>query len=117
MIARIIPKLPFIDKQKTLDFYMKLGFEFVIDYDQYVIVRYEDMEIHFFEHLSLKPDISDFMIYLIIDKDIEVFYTELQECNVDIHPNGALEDKDWNMTEFALIDPNGTLLTFGQKTK
>jgi len=117
MITKIFPKLPFIDKQKTLDFYMKLGFEFVTDFDQYMIIRYDNMEIHFFEHLSLKPENSDFMIYLSIDKNIESYYNELQSNDVAIHPNGALENKDWHMTEFSLIDPNGTLLTFGQKTR
>lgn len=115
MITKIIPKLPFIDKQKTLDFYQTLGFELVADYDQYFIIRYENKEIHFFEHLSLKPDISDFMLYLIIDNDIESFYNTIKNNAIEIHPNGSLEEKSWGMWEFALIDPNGTLLTFGQK--
>lgn len=114
MIAKIIPKLPFIDKEKTLDFYLKLGFELIADYGHYLIVKYEAMEIHFFEHLSLVPQNSDFMLYLIINDGIENYYQIVQDKMINIHPNGHLEMKPWNMIEFSLIDPNGTLLTFGQ---
>ena len=54
------------------------------------------------------------MVYLRIDQGITTFYQDLQAKGVEIHPNGRLEDKPWNMKEFALLDPNGTLLTFGQ---
>jgi uncharacterized glyoxalase superfamily protein PhnB len=54
------------------------------------------------------------MIYLRIDSEIEKYYNKLQDLNVEIHPNGKLETKPWNQKEFAIVDPNGTLLTFGQ---
>lgn len=54
------------------------------------------------------------MIYLRIDTDIEKYYQKLQKLEVEIHPNGTLETKPWNQKEFSIIDPNGTLLTFGQ---
>ena len=34
MIVAIIPKLPFIDKQLTIDFYKKIGFNFDADYGE-----------------------------------------------------------------------------------
>ena len=115
MISLIIPKLPFINKEKTLEYYSKLGFEMVADYGDYLIVKYQELEIHFFEFGTFLPEKSDFMIYLRIAKDIENYYQDIQDQGIEIHPNGKLETKPWNMKEFSLIDPSGTLLTFGEK--
>ncbi|MNK36381.1 Bleomycin resistance protein [compost metagenome] len=115
MISLIIPKLPFINKEKTLDYYQKLGFELVSDYGDYFITKYQQLEIHFFEFSTLIPEKSDFMIYLRIDNAIESLYQNIQDQGIEIHPNGKLETKPWNVNEFSLLDPNGTLLTFGEK--
>lgn len=115
MITSIIPKLPFIDKQRTLDYYVnQLGFDLVSDYDHYLILKQESVELHLFLFPDLISGKSDFMIYLRIDADIEGYYQRLQDLGVKIHPNGKLEDKPWNQKEFSIVDPNGTLLTFGQ---
>jgi hypothetical protein len=117
MITSIISKLPFIEKQKTIDFYIHLGFELISDYGDYLITKLENIELHFFSYKDLNPAKSDFMIYLRIDNGIEIYYQKLQDSGVKIHPNGKLEDKPWNQKEFSIIDPNGTLLTFGQSIK
>ena len=39
-----------------------------------------------------------------------------QERGVAIHPNAPLQQKPWGMLEFALLDPDMNLLTFGQET-
>jgi len=36
---------------------------------------------------------------------------------VEIHPNGHLEMKPWGQKEFALLDPDNNLLTFGERIK
>lgn len=115
MISLIIPKLPFISKEKTLDYYQKLDFELVSDHGDYLITKYRDLEIHFFEFSTLILEKSDFMIYLRIESEIEEFYKNVLDQGIEIHPNGKLEIKPWNMKEFSSIDPNGTLLTFGEK--
>jgi hypothetical protein len=114
MITSVIPKLPFIDKQKTIDFYKQLGFILQSDYVDYLITRSAEVELHFFSYPALVPAKSDFMIYLRVETDIEILYLQLQQKGIAIHPNGMLEDKLWRQREFAIIDPNGTLLTFGQ---
>lgn len=114
MITSIIAKLPFIEKQKTLDFYISLGFKMTSDYGDYLILNLEEVELHFFSFPSLIPQQSDFMIYLRIDAGIEIYYQKLQDSGIAIHPNGKLEIKPWSQREFSIIDPNGTLLTFGQ---
>ena len=114
MITQIIPKLPFIKKEETLHYFTeKLGFSMISDYDDYFILKIDSEEIHFFEFENLDPKKSDFMIYLRIE-NIDEFYKILQTKNVEIHPNGTLETKPWNQKEFSLLDPNGTLLTFGE---
>ncbi|HNP31777.1 MAG TPA: VOC family protein [Flavobacterium sp.] len=118
MITTVIPKLPFIDKQETISFYVnQLGFALNSDYGDYLIVSLENVELHFFLFKELIPQKSDFMIYLRIDNDIEAYYRKLQDLGVKIHPNGEMENKPWNQKEFSIIDPNGTLLTFGQSIK
>ena len=92
-----------------------LGFDFVADYDHYLIATYNNSELHFFEFKELLPEKSDFMLYLKISSNIEKFYDLLKAKDIKIHPNGKLETKPWNMKEFSLIDPDGTLLTFGEK--
>lgn len=118
MITTAIPKLPFIDKQKTLDYYVnQLGFDLISDYGDYLILIQGSVELHFFSFAEFLPQKSDFMIYLRIDNDIEGYYQKLQDLGVKIHPNGKLESKVWHQKEFSIVDPNGTLLTFGQSTK
>ena len=74
MISQIIPKLPFTNKKKTKDYYCDLGFEFVADYDHYLIATYNDSELHFFEFKELMPEKSDFMLYLKISSNIDKYY-------------------------------------------
>ncbi len=113
MITSVVPKLPFIDKQETLDFYVQqLGFELLSGYGDYVIVRRDGAELHFFAYPTLLPAKSDFMIYLRVDTGIEALYQQLEKLKLD--RLGRLELKPWGQKEFPVIDPNGTLLTFGQ---
>jgi len=114
MISAVIPKLPFINKDETIDFYNTIGFQLDADYGQYLIFSLEQTELHFFSHDNLNPKKSDFMIYLKVNAEIEKLYNKLIESGISIHPNGKLEKKPWNQMEFSIIDRNGTLLTFGQ---
>lgn len=114
MIVSVVPKLPFINKVETVDFYQKIGFHLEADYGEYLIFSLEQTELHFFSFKDLDPRKSDFMIYLRVNAEIELLYNKLIEKGIAIHPNGVLEKKTWNQIEFSIIDPNGTLLTFGQ---
>ncbi|MEJ7644704.1 MAG: VOC family protein [Chryseolinea sp.] len=115
MISSVVPKLPYIDKQQTVDFYVgKLRFTLQSDYGDYLIMALHSVELHFFSYADLKPAKSDFMIYLRVNEDIEALYKQYQTDGVEIHPKAELDDKPWGQREFAILDPNGTLLTFGQ---
>jgi len=116
MITSIVPKLPFINKQQTLDFYVgKLRFALQSDYGDYLIMALHSVELHFFSYPDLKPAKADFMIYLRVNEDIESLYQQYQTDGVEIHPNAKMDNKPWGQREFAIVDPNGTLLTFGQR--
>ncbi len=114
MLSSIHPKLPFRNKEATLGYYLnQLGFELVADYVNYLIVKKDQIEIHFFEHKKLNPEENYGQVYMRTD-NIDVLYTNLLAKKVAIHPNGKLELKPWNQKEFALLDPDNNLLTFGE---
>ncbi len=117
MLTDIHPKLPMRDKAKTKDFYInKLGFKELgtVDYNGYLMVEKENIQIHFFEFKELDPKENYGQIY-IRTNDIENLYQSfLDSKTINIHPNGALETKPWRQKEFSLLDPDNNLLTFGQ---
>ncbi len=116
MLTAIHPKLPMRDKTITRDYYVnKLGFQEFgnADYDGYLMIQKDAFQIHFFEYKSLDPKENYGQVYLRTN-DIEAFYQSLLEKKVKIHPNGKLENKPWGQKEFALLDPDSNLLTFGQ---
>jgi hypothetical protein len=114
MLTEINPKLPMRDKSLTKDYYLNnLGFEELADYGDYLIVGKDNIEIHFFEFMGLDPKENYGQVY-IRTNNVDKLYEELLEINVAIHPNGHLETKSWGQREFALLDPDNNLLTFGQ---
>ncbi len=117
MLTNINPKLPMRDKNATKDFYLnKLNFKELGDYDDYLLIKKDDIEIHFFEFKNLDPKENFGQVY-IRTTDIDKLYQTLLDNKISIHPNGHLETKPWGQKEFALLDPDNNLLTFGQSIK
>ncbi|MDZ4714751.1 MAG: VOC family protein [Cytophagales bacterium] len=116
MLTTIHPKLPMRDKTTTRDFYInKLGFQPVgpADYDGYLMLQKDGIEIHFFEFKELDPKENYGQVYIRTD-EIDKLYQSLLAKKVSIHPAGPLETKPWGQREFSLVDPDTNLLTFGQ---
>lgn len=114
MLININPKLPMRDKNATREYYInKLGFEEIGDYEGYLMVKKDKIEIHFFEFKDLDPKENYGQVY-IRTNDIENLYKSLLANKTEIHPNGALKTQPWGQKEFALLDPDTNLLTFGQ---
>jgi hypothetical protein len=116
MLTEINPKLPMRNKTVTRDYYLtKLGFEEYgsADFEGYLMVKKDNVQIHFFEFTELDPTENYGQVYIRTD-DIDRLYKSLLEKNVSIHPNGHLQTKSWGQKEFALLDPDNNLLTFGQ---
>lgn len=116
MLTEIHPKLPMRDKSETRDYYLKkLGFKEIgeADFDGYLMVKKDNIQIHFFEFKGLDPKENYGQVYIRTD-DIDNLYQSMINNNVSIHPNGKLQVKPWGQKEFALLDPDNNLLTFGQ---
>lgn len=116
MLTDISPKLPMRDKNSTREFYStKLGFTEYgsVDYDGYLMMEKDGIQIHFFEFKALDPKENYGQIYIRTD-NIDHLYQTLVDRNTSIHPNGPLEIKPWGQKEFSVLDPDNNLLTFGQ---
>ena len=114
MLKDIIPKLPMRNKSLTKEFYLnQLSFELMADYGDYILLKKDDIEIHFFEFKSLNPLENYGQVYIRV-LDIEGLYKDLNDNKVSIHPNGNIEIKPWGQKEFSLLDPDNNLLTFGE---
>jgi catechol 2,3-dioxygenase-like lactoylglutathione lyase family enzyme len=115
MMTAVHPKLPMRDKTATVDFYIhQLGFErFGGDYDGYLMVQKDHIQVHFFEYKDLDPATNYGQIY-IRTNDIDGLYQFMQDKGLPIHPNGHLQIKPWGQKEFSMLDPDNNLLTFGQ---
>jgi hypothetical protein len=115
MLTQIHPKLPMRDKATTKKFYLDMGFKELgsADYDGYLMVEKDNIQMHFFEFKDLDPKENYGQVY-IRTNDIENLYQSLIDKKISIHPNGALQAKPWGQKEFSLPDPDNNLLTFGQ---
>lgn len=116
MLTEIHPKLPMRDKAATRAYYIdKLGFELWgnADHADYLMVKKDRIQIHFFEFRQLDPLENDGQVYIRTD-DIDSLYQSFLEKKVEIHPGGPLQVKPWGQKEFAVLDPDHNLLTFGQ---
>jgi catechol 2,3-dioxygenase-like lactoylglutathione lyase family enzyme len=112
MLTDINPKLPMRNKAITKDFYVnKLGFEeFGDDYDGYLMVQRDSIQILFFEFKDLDPKENYGQVYIRTD-DIAAWFQFVKQQDVN---STALEHKAWKQMEFSILDPDTNLLTFGQ---
>lgn len=116
MLTAINPKLPMRNRAVTKDYYVnKLGFKLVgiAEYDDYLMVSKDEIEIHFFKFADLNPKENYGQIY-IRTNTIDELYQLFLKKNISIHPNGKLEMKPWGQKEFSVLDPDTNLITFGQ---
>ena len=107
------------DKEVTKNYYVnQLGFELFgdNDFDGYLMVQKDNIQIHFFEFKALDPIENYGQVYIRTD-DIDKLYQTFLDNKILIHPNGHVETKPWGQREFALLDPDNNLLTFGQSIK
>ena len=116
MLTDINPKLPMRNKAATKDFYLfTLGCQQCgnLDYEGYLMVQKDNVQIHFFEFAELDPAENYGQVYIRTD-DIEELYQTMLDKQLDIHPAGHLQIKPWGQKEFSMLDPDNNLLTFGE---
>jgi catechol 2,3-dioxygenase-like lactoylglutathione lyase family enzyme len=111
-----IPTLPMSELRETQSFYERLGFHtayWQMDPDQYLILRRDELEVHFFGLPGLDPMENFAGCYLRVG-DVEGINDEFRESGLE--GLAYVEEKPWGMREFHLTDPNGNLLRVGQPT-
>ena len=115
MFTAIHPKLPMRDKTATKEFYInQLGFrQFGGDYDGYLMIEKDNVQIHFFEFKELDPAENYGQVY-IRTYEIENLYQAALNNGLSMPAAGHLQTKAWRQKEFSLLDPDNNLLTFGQ---
>jgi len=115
MLTDVNPKLPMRNKDVTKAFYVdRLGFlQFGSDYDDYLMVTKDSVQIHFFRFKELNPRENYGQIYIRTDR-IDSLYQSFLDSGIEIHPAGHLQNRPWGQREFAILDPDNNLLTFGQ---
>lgn len=116
MLTAINPKLPMRNKAITKKYYLDtLGFSLFgnADYEGYLMVEKDHIQIHFFEFTSLNPLENYGQVY-IRTTDIHTLYESIKNKVPGFKPAGELSVKPWGQIEFSLLDPDNNLLTFGQ---
>ncbi len=118
MLTEINPKLPMRNRAATKAYYVdKLGFQlWGDDFDGYLMVCKDNVQIHFFEFKELDPKENYGQVY-IRTNEIDTLHQWFLHKGISIHPNGHLATKPWGQREFSLLDPDNNLLTFGQSIK
>lgn len=103
------------NKITTRNWYLKLGFHDAgqADYPDYLILKKDTIELHFFAFPNLNPKENYGQIYVHCSS-IEDIYMDIQARGITIHPNAPLQLKPWGKTEFSLLDPDNNLITFGE---
>lgn len=108
--ARCLPVLASLNLAESEAFYLdKLGFRLVYRDDNYLIVRRDEMEFHFWRTDDRKfPENTSCYIR---GGQIETLFEEYNTAKVPgLTP---FEVREWNMKEFYIHDPHGNLLRFG----
>ena len=116
MLTDINPKLPMRDKAVTRDFYLnKLSFQEFgsADYDGYLMMQKDNVQIHFFEFKDLDPKENYGQVYIRTGNIVEWYKLALDK-KINMPEAGHLQLKPWRQKEFSLLDPDNNLLTFGE---
>ncbi|MAB14664.1 VOC family protein [Parvibaculum sp.] len=114
--ARAIPVLASLDLDQSKRFYTeKLGFS-AERYGDYLIVKRDDMEMHFWlTDDRIHPENTSCYIR---GGQVPALYEEYAKAGIGTDPIGGerlsdFEVRPWNMKEFYVWDCHGNLLKFG----
>jgi len=114
LLQRAVPVLASLDIEATQRFYVdKLGFTAIAQYPDYGIVARDDVQIHFW--LTDDADIPKATSCRVDVDGVDQLYEEMSAAGV-VHPNGPLTDQPWGLREFAVLDGDGNMIKFGQRT-
>lgn len=107
------PVLPSLDLGRTVAFYReRLGFEEVHVAPDYAIVDRGAVALHFWA--CGDPDLPKASGCRIEVVGIDALYAQCAALGI-VHPNAPLADRPWGSREFAVLDPDGNLVTFHEE--
>ena len=112
-IHQAIPVLPSADFDRTARFYALLGFAGPRAYPDYLILRRDGVELHFFleegDH-TYGHGHSHFGAYLRAE-GLDGLFETLLAAGVALDPPA---DQPWGQRELSVLDPDGSFLRFGE---
>lgn len=116
MLTDIHPKLPMRSKEVTKDFYQKLGFQNLgnTDYDDYLMLKKDHIQIHFFEFRALNPAENYGQVYIRTD-DIDALYRDMLARGLSIHPAGTWRPNHGGRGSFPCLIPTTICLRLGRR--
>lgn len=109
------PILASLDIERSVSFFTsKLGFTRVhVAQGEYGIVSNGPVQIHFWA--CNDRNIAEATACRVQVQGIEGLHAEC-EGHAIVHPNAPLAPKPWGTREFAILDPDGNLVTFYERT-
>lgn len=110
-----VPVLASLDIERSAEFFAgKLGFTKVhVAQGVYGIVANGPVQIHFWA--CTERHIAQATSCRVQVRAIEHLYHQCEEHGI-VHPKAPLETKPWGTQEFAILDPDGNLVTFYENT-
>ncbi len=117
MLEKLSPILPSRDIEGAEAFWLRLGFTTVYRDAEYLLMKREGAEAHFWLNSSLDPLANDAGAYL-RPSDVDALDAEWGALGL---PDAGVprlvraEDKPWGMRELALVDADGNLIRAGQE--
>jgi hypothetical protein len=113
-----IPILPMRSVDETRRFLELMGFAVQIHHgpSPYAIACRGPLEVHFFHHPDVDPLTSSAGCYLRV-RDPDALHAEFVRSGAAAAARkiDPVATKPWGMREFAVIDPNGSLLRIGAR--
>lgn len=103
-----VPTLPMRDVRETRAFYEALGFICVHEHeapDSFLVMVRNGAMLQFFP-AHVDPRASTHTFQMSVD-DLDATYAAFKRTGIDVLP---IELKPWGIREFAVVDPNGTLM-------
>jgi len=115
MSLLVIPKLPMLAIDATSSYLQQVfQAETKAFGNDYLIATSIYGEFHFFR-MDFDPLQNYGQVYIRIEDKIEEFYSTFLGRGATLAKFGQLAVKPWGLAEFALLDPNHNLYTFGQE--
>ncbi|MEL6524320.1 MAG: VOC family protein [Chloroflexota bacterium] len=109
---RTTPVLASLDLSATEAWYKeKMGFDTWAMHPNYLIMYREGFLLHFW--LTDNKAFAENTSCYVDVEGIDAWYEACQEAEI-VHPNGTLQNHDYGMREFSILDLHGNLIRFGQ---